>query len=212
MEMAEIQVLPLLISLVGSAVIALLVQRARKPSLQIDVGEYSDHQDGALRFVHLKVRNRPLPVPFNWFMNREVASKCRSRLRLKSKSTGQRLGEFEETKWASTPEPLKYFLQNQKLVATLDPTKIPACGRIDVGSSWELLDVGVKFREDGEFYVSTAYNYPLGVKPAKLRISDSECVLEAQIVHDNGQSRIFRFLIRNMGTDIVSFELSRYDA
>jgi len=198
----------LAISLLSSFLMVLLVQKIKKPQLEMRIGDYSLHDQNSMKIVHIRVRNRPVKY-LSRFMNRDFATNCRAHIKVRDASTCQLIKEFHELKWASNPEPLKYEWKGEGAWAIMqDPALMMTAGVKNLGERWEDLDIAVKREHDQEFYVNTPHNYPLNLKPRETRVDARRCFIDVIIDYDNGVSEQKRFYLRNDSTRIMDFELS----
>ena len=203
----EIPVILFLLSIFFSFLIALLIQRTKKPQLEMQISKYSFHDQNRMKIAHIRVRNKPVKYLSRW-MNRDFATNCRANVEVKDASNEQLIKNFHELKWALNPEPLKYDLQGNKIVVMIDPAIMMTAGIKNLGERWEDLDIALKRQGEEEFYMNTPQNYPLNVKHERNRIDARKCFIDIIVEYDNGKSNAKRFYLRNDSNGIVDFELS----
>ena len=207
--MDQLQLVLFLSSLLFSFGIALLIQKMKRPQLEMQIGKHTLHNQDRMKITHIAVRNKPIRV-LGSFMNRDLATNCVGTVRVRDASTGQMIKEFTGLKWATNPEPLKIQVLPDKKVALIpDSAVMMTAGLKNLGQRWEDLDIAVKHADDEEFYINTLHNYPLNLKPPETRIDARRCFIDIRIEFDNDSSDEKRFHLRNDSTKIIDFELSK---
>jgi hypothetical protein len=205
--MYEAQIAILVLSVTLSFLLALMIQRTKKPALELRISEYSYHNQNRMKIAHIRVRNQPVRY-ISWFMNRDFATNCRAHIVVKDATTEEHVKAFDELKWALNPEPLKYDVRDNKLMVMVDPAIVMTAGLKNLGERWEDLDIALKHEGDDEFYMNTTRNYPLNLKPEQTRIGIRRCFLDVTMSYDNGTAPTQRFYLRNDSSRIMDFELS----
>ena len=147
-----------IIGAISAALITILVERLRKPKLDLRIAEpveskYEDRPAKLKRAVRLQIENMPLPWWARW-MSRSPALQCGGDISFHHLDGQNVFGRSMIIRWPESPEPipLRIRLGNEEGVI-VDPARIVLEQRKDVypGKS-ELIDVACRFDQDQECY------------------------------------------------------------
>lgn len=151
-------ILEVVLGAVISIVITILIEALRKPRLDIQISAYTDRNyenrpANQVRFLHLKLVNKPLPPLFRW-MTRETALQCHGFVSFHHLDGQSVFGRSMPIRWSGSLEPTPMNLRvDDKHFLIVDPTKLTLESRIDVpAGEAEILDVAAKFDEEEECY------------------------------------------------------------
>lgn len=159
--MAEIA-LPLLGVVIGGVITMLttiMVENLRKPHLEIGMAaptdrEYQDRPAKHARFVHVAVRNKPLPSWARW-MSRNVAIHGGATITFHHLDGQNVFGRAMQGRWSSSPEPvpLSLFVEGKTEGFLVDPSRLTLVSRMEipVGEA-EILNVAGRFDQENECY------------------------------------------------------------
>jgi hypothetical protein len=144
------------------AVIAILItittENLRKPKLEFELApptdiEYTNRPANRVRFLGLGVRNKPLPILFQW-MSRNAALQCHGVITFHHLDGQNVFGRSMPIRWSGSPEPVGMPVEvGGTRVVIFDPSIITLSPRMDVyPGEVERLDIAAKFDDDGECY------------------------------------------------------------
>jgi len=154
---------PMLQTMIGAVIaiaIVVVVERLRRPSLQLNIEtppldrKYANGPAKDARFVRVKLSNRLLPGWARW-MVRAPALQCRGTITFHHLDGQDVLGRAMVGRWASSPEPVPILAMTSQgtQIQIFDPLRLTTESRVDVypGES-ELLDIAVRLDEEEDCY------------------------------------------------------------
>lgn len=209
-------VLSSLFGVLLGALIVILVEQLRKPSLKLRLLPTQDavYPEGRpakrSRYIHLEAVNELLPRWARW-MSRSAALGCRGTISFHHMDGQNIFGRSMSVKWVRTPEalPMPIYLNDGKSGYLVDPIRIMAESRDDIapGEAAEF-DVVVRFDGEPDCYGWNMESYksePLWRNP-KWKLLAGRYLLRVEVFSgDQSCSGLFR-LINDVPDDAFRLE------
>jgi len=158
-----------ILGVVLGAVVAILItigiENLRKPHLVIELippsdKEYEKRPARNVRFLYLKVSNKPLPTWARW-MSRDAATQCHGTITFHHLDGQNVFSRAMQVRWSGSPEPTPiHVVVGDQTYLFFDPSKLAFLSRMDIypGES-ESLDTVAKFDDENECYGWSNENY-----------------------------------------------------
>ena len=172
-------VLPVLLGILSSFVVALVVESQRRPRLVMAADAPEDQRYDpsigtpalTLRAVRVQVANQQLRWYLSWWMNRETAADCSAEIRFKSQEGVEVASGIMIGRWSTTPQPvpLEGQLGDVRLKIWAPNVRLSVLSKVDIapGES-EPLDVAVRLNDEEEAFGwnNASYQPPYWRNPA----------------------------------------------
>jgi len=132
-------------------VVAIWYESLGAPRLLIEIDAPFENSNplGDFRFVRVRVRNQPRKVPL---VTRQTAYAVHGRMSFVNSKGGQ-VGKTIQIRWDGMPEPLKYEVENGRIITLPDPALFRVSQYINIPpDEQETFAVAVKFQGDEEAY------------------------------------------------------------
>lgn len=159
-----------ILGVVLGAVVAILItigiENLRKPRLVIELipptdKEYEKSPARNVRFLYLRVSNKPLPRWARW-MSRDAATHCHGTITFHHIDDGQNVfGRAMQVRWSGSPEPTPtHVVVGDQTYLIFYPSNLAFISRMDIypGES-ESIDTVAKFDDENECYGWNNENY-----------------------------------------------------
>ena len=166
------------LSLIGIALalaalfLPLVIERKRRPMLQIEAGQWNPEQDVAWDFASVRIANEPLVGLWSRVLTRQSAEGCAVSITIQGKGAAGPVISDLPGRWSGTPEPYRTEVQPDGqggwlTVETFDHSLVPDSFRFSVPSTGDPEEVAVAVWREGEAHAfnSWSYAYPKWAKP-----------------------------------------------
>lgn len=160
--------LALLIGIIGLVValaalaLPVLIERLRRPRLQIEAGRWGD-ESVAWRFAVVKVTNRPLRGLGARVLTRQSAEGTIVSFTIRLRGADEPLVENFPGRWSGHPEPYRQDVKKTEegwaMVEVFDHTLVPGSYRFDVPSTGQAEEVAVAVWRDESAYLFNSDSY-----------------------------------------------------
>jgi hypothetical protein len=130
-------IVEIVLGAVLAIIVTILIESLRKPKLDLSIDspydyEYLNHPAKKVRFLNLKITNKPLPKIAAW-MTRDTATQCHGQITFHHLDGQNVFGRAMQIRWSGTPEPVPMqFRIDNKMIQVFDPSKFSFSSRIDI--------------------------------------------------------------------------------
>lgn len=184
-------VVNLFFSFLGVA-LALWYENLGSPRLLLMRGKTTDNvklKEKSTRFLHIVVKNSPKKVPL---VRRQTAYSVHGTVTFIRKSDGKQVGQTMPIRWDGAPEPIKYEVENGKILSILDPRLVRISGYIDIPpDEQESFAIAVRIHGDKNAFGWTSESYfhdwrhpdyklPTGEYMAKIKLTTGDATFEGE--------------------------------